>query len=194
MFPTLSACWGPACSAVVPHNVDMEGARHHLGCESWVDVHEEQLTQHWIVPNFTQHLHCELCPSFFTSIVGCLVAAATSCGGEDPGAVGARVAALGGKRFFTLKHLFAIEDMFMWNTSPVWDCMWSSRSSLDWKTVLASAQSATFGQVKRVFCGIIEEAVHTWQERRPCFAAMWLNSWYLERFLFWYLKYNPHSN
>ena len=137
----------------------------------------------------TQNLHCELCPSFFTSIVGRLVAAATSCGGEDPGAVGAWVAALGRRRFFTLKHLFAIEDMFMWNTSPVWDCMWSSRSSLDWKTVLASAQSATFGQVKRVFCGIIEEAVHTWQERRPCFAAMWLNSWYLERFLFWYLKY-----
>ena len=41
------------------------------------------------------------------------MAAATPCGGEDAGAVGAWVAALGRRRFFTLKHLFAIEDMFM---------------------------------------------------------------------------------
>ena len=51
-----------------------------------------------------------MCPSFFTSIVGCLVAAATSCGGEDAGAVGARVAALGGKILFALKHSFGSMD------------------------------------------------------------------------------------
>ena len=41
--------------------------------------------------------------------MGRLVAAATSCGGEDPGAVGARVAALGGKILFALKHLFKVQ-------------------------------------------------------------------------------------
>ena len=42
--------------------------------------------------------------------MGRLVAAATSCGGEDPGAVGARVAALGGKILFALKHSFGSMD------------------------------------------------------------------------------------
>ena len=45
--------------------------------------------------------------------MGRLVAAATSCSGEDPGTVGARVAALGGGGFFTLKNLSGTEVMFM---------------------------------------------------------------------------------
>ena len=74
----------------------------------------------------------------FFSVVSCFVPGAAAGRWENSGAVGTRMTAL-----WREGCLVTFWKTWQLNTSPVWACRCSSRSSFEGKTVLASAQPPT---------------------------------------------------